>query len=215
MVIFKRKNRMLDTFWDTLSEDLKQEFERDYSAWNSFSGDRERIIAMNLFISEFKEREQRGEYQQFFEEGFRRVIDHYDSLMNGFREEIGGAVRNVEGRVINIEERVTQIKATAQDSLNTRMLEANNPVTSEPRNFVMPVTTTGSCRYDKEKGPQDCMRYVEREGGTYASCTVADQIRRKQILPNFLTSVFEKTGCPSDWYIARCDYLDKKEIKTS
>src|SRR3989344_4183262 len=215
MVIFKRKNRMLDIFWDTLPGDLKQEFERDYSAWNSFSGDRERIIAMNLFISELKERE----YQKFFEDDFRRVVDHYDSLMKGFREEIGGAVRNVEGRVINIEERVTQIKAAAQDSLNTRMLEANNHLVPEarpePTRVFTPVTTTGPCQYDKDRGPQDCMRYVERVNGTYASCTVADKIRRKQILPNFLTSVFEKTGCPSDWYITRCNYLDNKEIKIS
>lgn len=228
MTIYSRKNRAVHDFWDTLTGDMQREFERRHGSWQSFADDEERYAVMNGYITSLRQEDQEERMRILIEEKFNSLRQSYQDTLDVFGREIKSAVQRIEEKASQPHflpsyyerpllpeppRQITSAYERPQSPEPPRNITPEKKPDAQPQKIFIPVITWDDCRYDGNKGPKHCMKHVERDGGTYVSCTVAEQINARRMTSFLFTTMLEKCGCPSNPIVRRCQYLDRKEIK--
>ena len=200
--------------WGRLSETTRREFESIYGCWDDLSFE-ERVAGLQSYRSILAKREEEVKEERRREEMRQTVapVIEYLKVLGQGTDQINKQLDDIRTNQGETYRRMGQLEGRLKDRPQLPVMN-QSPPPAAPQNVYINTPLKMNCAYSKD-GPKDCIDVFQGlDGHRYGTCTVGDQVRRKEILPRALSSARKQCGCPSK-IIRECDYLSREKVKLS
>ena len=220
MSIYNTNSGALQEFWNSLSLVVRFDFESKYGSWSSFQTDQEKYTAFHSYAEELKEQERVESLKAMVGGAIQSATSQQSEVLKSVSYELLKAIERVSQTQANTHSAISDRLNTLERRIEERptdssqLLQISQPQGSKPTLQVSaPAMVREDCRYDGKKGPVGCILHItQSDGSIHQYCTIAQTIAQQRRVGLLITSMYDKTHCPSSPIpYFRCHFIDEAE----
>lgn len=205
------RNARLEDYWNRLPAHERQEFEQRYGDWSRLS-DSQKASCLRSFLRTLDEQDRQAVEEQRQRRGIAPIVDALKSFGEAADRNFNQIAKRLDDLDRITRQRQQELKSITEPVPQQQGLPSPQPSGVPPTIFVN-TSINKDCNYVKN-GPKGCVTvYHGSDGALHGTCSIGDQVRREQILHRFLTTAFEKAGCPSNRWVRPCEYYIHERVR--